>query len=198
MRVKITEASEAVSYGRIQEIDEGQDLETCYICNGKPQPELTEVPNVQYCGQVCKELHYPPEKESPWPIVVKYKSEVGRYIIASRNIEAGEVIFAEEAFALGPAHDSLPSCLNCFKVANPEDGYLCPKCHLPVCDEMCAEGEEHAKECAILAALQTQDHLVKDYSRPSETYWCKSTLRLLRLRKFAHFEHNGWALLYVS
>lgn len=187
MRVKIkeaaSEASESVSFGRIEEIEEGEDLETCFLCNGKPRPELTLEDNaVQYCGEVCKELHFPPDKETAWPIVVKYRSQVGRYIIASRDIAAGEVIFAEEALALGPAHDSLPSCLNCLKLSAP-DGFLCPKCGLPVCDEMCAEGEEHSKECCILQKLDPQERRVQDYTKPSPIYWCIATLRLLRLRK---------------
>ena len=184
MRVKIKEASEteSVSFGRIEEIEEGQDLETCFLCNGKPRPELTEDgTDVQYCGEVCKELHFPPDKETAWPIVVKYRSQVGRYILASRDIAAGEIIFTEEALALGPAHDSLPSCLNCLKLS-PPDGYLCPKCGLPVCDEMCAEGEEHSKECVILQKLDRQEH-VEDYTSPAPIYWCIATLRLLRLRK---------------
>ena len=141
MRVNIQEADPAVSYGRIQEIDEGEELETCFICNGKPRQDLSESSaKVRYCGEVCKELHFPSDKEAAWPIIVKYKSHVGRYAIAARDILPGEIIFSEDAFALGPSHDSLPSCLNCFKLSAP-DGYLCPKCQMPVCDEMCSEGE---------------------------------------------------------
>ena len=105
MRVKIQEAAEpsvVPSYGRIEEIEEGEDLDTCFLCNGQPRSDLAEAdcPSVQYCGEVCKELHFPADKETSWPIVVKYRSQVGRYIIASRDIAPGEVIFAEEALAL--------------------------------------------------------------------------------------------------
>ena len=35
-----------------------------------------------------------------------------------------------------------------------DGGYVCPECNLPVCEEICAYGEEHgAKECKIFAAL---------------------------------------------
>ena len=48
---------------------------------------------------------------------------------------------------------------------------------------MCAEGEEHSKECAILEKLENKEH-IEDYGKPAKIYWCIATLRLLRLRKF--------------
>ena len=166
MRVKIQEAEEesAISYGRIQEIDEGEELETCFICNGQPRLDLAEPSaKVHYCGDVCKALHFPVDKETPWPIIVKYKSQVGRYVIAARDIQPGEIIFSEDAFALGPSHDSLPSCLNCFKLSAP-DGYLCPKCQMPVCDEMCSEGETVIQ----FATIKVLSYI---YAVSSSVYW---------------------------
>ena len=38
-----------------------------------------------------------------------------RYIVASRDIEQGELIFCEEPLAVGPNHSSLPMCLECMR-----------------------------------------------------------------------------------
>lgn len=36
-----------------------------------------------------------------------------RYLVASRNIVAGEVIFRDEPLFVGPNADILPQCINC-------------------------------------------------------------------------------------
>lgn len=183
MKVKILdEADETTtpSYGRIEEIVEEEEISTCFICNAAPDPDLSCDSQVQYCCQDHKELHFPAEQDQPYPFIVKYRPEVGRYMVASRDINPGEVIFAEEFLAVGPNHITLPCCLDCLK-ESPEGGFQCPNCNLPVCEEMCAYGEEHTKECQIFANLEDKIQ-VEDFSQPHSVYWCITSLRVMRLR----------------
>ena len=83
--------------------------------------------------------------------------------------------------AIGPNHITLPCCLNCLKESKP-NGFLCPKCNLPVCDEMCAFGEEHTKECCIFSNLEKKIH-IDDFTKPNPIYWSITTLRVLKMRK---------------
>ena len=56
------------------------------ICNASPDPDLSCDSQVQYCCQDHKELHFPAEQDQPYPFIVKYRPEVGRYMVASRYI----------------------------------------------------------------------------------------------------------------
>ena len=177
MKIEIAEEE----YGRIEEIPDGQEIETCFICNRKIDPDLGSNHGLNYCCIAHKELHAPEDLGGEaYPFRVLYRPEVGRYMVAARDIEPGEVIFAEEALAIGPSHDSQPCCLDCMKPATP--GYVCPKCGLPVCEEMCALGEEHSKECPFLAR-QKDKVRIEDFSQSHKIYWCITTLRMLRWRE---------------
>ncbi len=100
-------------------------------------------------------------------------------MVAARDIQPGEVIFSEEPLALGPSHDARPCCMDCMKPLNVKDSYLCPKCNLPVCEEMCSLGEEHSKECSILAGCGLDG---RDLASLTSIYWSLGSLRLLRWR----------------
>ena len=51
-----------------------------------------------------------------------------------------------------------------------------------VCEEMCAYGEEHQKECQIFSKVEPRLK-VEDFSTPSPIYWCITAIRLLVLRE---------------
>ena len=121
-------------------------------------------------------------------------------MVAARDIKPGELIFTEEALGLGPNHQTLPCCLDCMKqvifynmfrlfvsryfnsrpfcakfsylfTMNKVSGdYLCPECGLPVCEEMCAYGEEHSKECSVFSKLETKLQ-VEDFTKPCSIYF---------------------------
>ena len=63
-----------------------------------------------------------------------------------------------------------------------DGSYLCPKCNLPMCEEMCAYGEEHAKECQIFEKLDPKLS-IEDFSKSNSLYWCITALRALTLRE---------------
>ena len=132
MRFNIVE-EDLGTYGRIEEILEGEELTTCFICNNPPDPEL--IGPLNYCCESHRELHEKDEdldgEKDFHPFKVLYRPEVGRYMVASRDLQPGEVIFSEEPLAMGPSHEALPCCLDCMKPAN---GNICPKCLMPVCE----------------------------------------------------------------
>ena len=39
---------------------------------------------------------------------------VGRALVATRDIAAGELVFEERPLTVGPLHDTPPVCLGCF------------------------------------------------------------------------------------
>ena len=50
-----------------------------------------------------------------------------------------------------------------------------------MCDEMCAYGEEHAKECQIFEKLSPKLS-IDDFKKSNSVYWCIAAVRLLSLR----------------
>ena len=58
------------------------NIKTSSICNAPPDSELNTDGDskVFYCSKQHKELHWPSEQESPYPFIVKYRPDVGRYM----------------------------------------------------------------------------------------------------------------------
>ena len=50
-----------------------------------------------------------------------------------------------------------------------------------MCEEMCAFGEEHSKECQIFSKLP-EKLTIEDYSSSHNLYWCITVIRVLSLR----------------
>ena len=75
--------------------------------------------------------------------------QVGRYLVATRDIEPLELIIEDEPAVFGPNHDTGPACMECLL---PTDGsFLCPKCSLPLCGPDCLDGPYHKPECEVFS-----------------------------------------------
>lgn len=59
----------------------------------------------------------------------------GRYLVASEDIEAGEIIFTEDPIMLGPKRFSTPVCLGCHHSVN--GNHFCSNCGFPMCTPAC-------------------------------------------------------------
>ena len=83
---------------------------------------------------------------------IQQNDQVGRYLVAGRDLEAGEEIMAVEPFVVGPKACSYPLCLSCYAPWPPtEDSRpLCSKCSWPVCNEECENKPQHRDyECQV-------------------------------------------------
>ncbi|CAB3383801.1 Hypothetical predicted protein [Cloeon dipterum] len=89
------------------------------------------------------------------PVEVKNSEIMGRYLVASRDIAAGEWILRSlEPLVVGPCQGGRPAlCLACHvQLGLPlRLGAHCPRCGLPLCSADCP-GPYHAAECALLVA----------------------------------------------
>lgn len=189
MRFHIKEESSKApqsTSGRIQDFEDGDLVTQCFICNQPGFLQCSEFPEVYYCSNEHKKLHQRPKDEEEdeddhegkaFPFVIKYRKDVGRYMVAARDIEAGELIFREDPLAMGPNHQSKPSCLECMRKV--DGSYLCPKCQFPMCEEMCSLGEDHSgNECEIFSRIADKI-LLSDYEQASPKYWNITVLRVL-------------------
>ncbi|XP_038112332.1 SET domain-containing protein SmydA-8 [Culex quinquefasciatus] len=82
----------------------------------------------------------PPEEElnNNKPYVVRHSDVWGRYLIASRNLKAGEVIIQVEPLAVGPWAESDPVCLGCHRTFEVGAKTVrCPTCNWRICSPTC-------------------------------------------------------------
>lgn len=85
---------------------------------------------------------------------VKRSAELGRYMVASVELQPGDVILEESPLVVGPKQNSRVVCLGCYAAVDGRDeGDRCTACGWPLCQE-CANGEataHRAAECKIFA-----------------------------------------------
>lgn len=93
-----------------------------------------------------------PTGASGAPVQIRWSSSEGRYLVAARDIAAGEVMFREVPLLLAPRPDSAPVCLACLASLKSE-WLACKGCSSPLCSPPC-DGELHnPAECGLLASL---------------------------------------------
>lgn len=89
---------------------------------------------------------------------IKESSELGRYTTVTKNVLAGDVIFEEYPFVVGPKPNVPPVCLVCcYPVDGSENGPRCSYCRWPLC-ENCINHEFHVEECKLFVQNNVQFH----------------------------------------
>lgn len=83
------------------------------------------------------------------PIRVMQSEELGRHLVAVRDISAGEVLLVEPPLLLSLRERSPPTCLTCFRRAVT---YTCPGCGFFLCGPECGAAA-HAEECSVLGRM---------------------------------------------
>ncbi|XP_035788785.1 SET domain-containing protein SmydA-8-like [Anopheles albimanus] len=114
----------------------------------KPAGGVATSPNVQ--DQLASD-------DSNKPYTVKRSDQVGRYIVASKDLKAGEAIISEvPPLVVGPCAESDPVCLGChrmlFEAESPQ--IRCNDCQWPICSPACPglapDGTHRTLECIPL------------------------------------------------
>lgn len=117
-------------------------------------------------GEAAVEIHWTPA--------------FGRYLVAARDIAAGEVVFREAPLVVGPKAGAGPTCLACLK-ALPEDTWEgCEQCGAPLCRPQCGGRGHGERECELLALLGLK-HEPRNTSRVKQLNALLAPLRVLLL-----------------
>jgi hypothetical protein len=106
--------------------------------------------------------------------------EMGRYYVAARNLKAGEMMFEELPFVIGPKPDSPPICLSCYcPVDGSTNGPKCTKCLWPLCPECNESGGSvwHKGECAVFVKSKNKFQCVEDSTTGCPQLDCITPLR---------------------
>merc|ERR1719228_1385353 len=115
-----------------------------------------------------------------FPYKVEFRDQLGRILVATRNIKKGEVICEEVPAIVGPYSRSTPQCLQCFKILHTGHKYTCSGCGYPMCGDQCSSGNYHKEECMVFrqSGLKVE---VTDMECFDSQYSAISVLRLLLL-----------------
>ena len=129
-----------------------ENTRSCFQClSSKNTKECGNCENIFACKQHL--ANHRTSKGACFPYKVKNDLEMGRYLVATRNIKQGEVIVHEQPIVLGPYTRSKAQCLNCFKLIDSKNRFDCSRCGFPVCGEECERGIYHQEECELFESV---------------------------------------------
>ncbi|XP_059095448.1 SET domain-containing protein SmydA-8-like [Tigriopus californicus] len=125
----------------------------CFMClqPAKLRCEECEA-DIWYCGHTHGNYHRLDGSSQCSPVMISFQEGIGRCLLASRNIIAGEVIFFEHPIVVGPNNVTAPQCLICnSKITETE--IVC-SCNYPMCSKICQDLHEGKRECQILGDIK--------------------------------------------
>jgi len=100
-------------------------------------------------------------------------------MVATRDMEPGELILSDESLLIGPKQITEPVCLACYR---PVDGtFRCKRCGFPMCDRDCQDAESHQPECVAVSESGVPVRVTL-LTENNPLYECIMPLRLLALR----------------
>ncbi|KAL0822091.1 hypothetical protein ABMA28_005455 [Loxostege sticticalis] len=123
---------------------------------------------------------------------VKHSDVMGRYLVAARDIRAGEVIIEEPALAVGPCSGCGLVCLGCYRELGDSSLAKCRGCKWPMCCTACPGQGKYTGHSAY--ECDTLKNIPPDYSDLEdlrECYHALMPLRCLLLKKFDPVKWTG-------
>ena len=114
----------------------------CFFCHTTSDKlEIcAECENIYSCPKHLK-IHKPGEQCLPFKVVIK--KDIGRCVVATKNILAGEIVLEDKSAMVGPACTERV-CLECLDPISADE--KCTECQLP----LCCKADKHTKECPVL------------------------------------------------
>ncbi|XP_061719422.1 SET domain-containing protein SmydA-8 [Cydia pomonella] len=115
---------------------------------------------------------------------VKHSDVMGRYLVARRDIRAGEIILEAPALAVGPCAGCPIVCLGCYRELHDVALYKCDGCKWPLCSKTCFGRGRYTGhstyECEALKKCPPNYNELEDLK---ESYHALMPLRCLLLKK---------------
>lgn len=177
----------------------GGDLSasSCTVCGQKSSLRCSNCSQAVYCNREHQKEDWPKHKQICTPFKVQQDERLGRYLVASRDIRAEEVVLKEAPIIRGPAQLTEPVCLVCLQALEPEQCVPCNDCGWPMCSEKCrdnAQTSDHRLECRMTQEKDDGTHKVKilNFVCPHPLYQSILAMRCMMLREM---EPERWRKL---
>ena len=152
----------------------------CFLCQRSIDASKWKC---QKCGlKACSQdhllAHIGEEQKLCLPFKVESSKAEGRFLVATRDIESGELILKDKPLVTGPATNTRPVCLGCHVMLRQDQYVPCPGCSMPMCSALCA-GYHSQRECKLLEKLQIKDI---DFEKENLVYPLVFAMRCLFLK----------------
>ncbi|BFG05591.1 SET domain-containing protein SmydA-8 [Drosophila madeirensis] len=127
----------------------------CAVCGVAASQTCTRCKIVRYCNKEHQKQHWPDHKRCCKPIREEKDDVLGRFLVATQDIKANQIIFVEEPLVVGPkwymsegerSSTTVP-CVGCYTPCR-LGKHLCRNCRWPVCSSTC---EHESLECSVLS-----------------------------------------------
>ncbi|XP_014282492.1 SET domain-containing protein SmydA-8 [Halyomorpha halys] len=126
----------------------------CYVCSKPAKQTCTGCKEAVYCSKEHQIAHWKQHKVKCRPYEIQKNPELGRFLIATRDIPQGTKLISEHCLVLGPKTSTEPLCLGCYQPLDPETSSRCPSCEWPACDAGCpglTMQDHHLPECIVFS-----------------------------------------------
>ncbi|KAK7072642.1 hypothetical protein SK128_012619 [Halocaridina rubra] len=168
-----------------------EDASRCGSCGAKATLKCTACGTVYYCSKEHQKKHWKVHKKECLPYSEENGPQQGRYLVASRDIPAGHLIFKEKPLAIGPPSSSKAICLGCHSPITSPDYPKCPRCFWPLCSPECANSILHIPECKYLSTDENSHGPPKSIDE-TPRYDVVLLLRCLALR---NIKPDAWKII---
>uniref|UniRef100_A0A1B6C1U0 SET domain-containing protein n=1 Tax=Clastoptera arizonana TaxID=38151 RepID=A0A1B6C1U0_9HEMI len=127
------------------------DITKCIICDNVVSEVCSGCGKKLYCSKQHMKEDFASHVTNCCPYSIVENNVFGRYLIATRDIKAGEIIFKDQPCVLGPRVDIEPICYNCYTPLYVPIS-TCKRCSLvPMCHSCKSELGHSEEECNIFS-----------------------------------------------
>lgn len=168
------------------------DLSKCEVCEESGVLKCSGCRRVAYCSKIHQRQHWTQHRPSCSPFRLHVDPVRGRCLVATRALQAGELILKERPLVVGPKLFSNAVCLGCGVQLDPSDSkspYIC-RCHYPMCSSKCSASVWHKMECSLLCSRNEPVHIDLSAS-PNPAYIAITPLRCLLLLRHEQQSKNS-------
>ncbi|KAK8376856.1 hypothetical protein O3P69_010057 [Scylla paramamosain] len=168
----------------------GRGSGPCGVCHVSSTMTCGGCGEMHYCGRDHQKRHWAQHRATCKPFKMVTHPDLGRYMVTTRRLKAGENVLVDQPLAFGPLPYFAAVCLGCHRLL-PEELFRCPGCWWPLCSQECATSKLHERECPILAK-DTEHVAVPQNNEETMRYDIIMVLRVLMLRES---NPEGWGVV---
>ncbi|XP_038113479.1 SET domain-containing protein SmydA-8 [Culex quinquefasciatus] len=152
----------------------------CPVCNEPATKRCSGCSAMYYCSVDHQKQDWKNHKNVCHPFKICSDERFGRYLVATKDIKAGEVVLKESPLVQGPAQITAPVCVGCLQGLVEKKFLECERCGWPVCRRECQDRPGHQAECKFTIARGSKMSMQHFYV-PHPVYQCLIPLRCLLL-----------------
>jgi len=141
----------------------------CPVCGKNATLKCGNCKREFYCGRSHQSEDWPRHRSACSAWKVDHDPDLGRHLLATRDLAPGDVIISETPLVWGPSiHANQRLCVGCGRRCGEID-VRCGRCCWPACKPDCEglfDKRRHELECALLASARIIPRYRVSYRQP--------------------------------